>query len=777
MDATSSKAPRAAVAFAILVLAACGGSGSSGSRMPPTYYTIGGSVTGLSGSGLVLRDNGGDNVKVTANGMFTFATRLTSGTAYAASVATQPTSPIQTCRISNGSGTVSTGSITSISVTCKTPVLTIVAGSFTGPGSVDGTGAEARFNDATGIATDTAGNIYVVDYAENNTIRKITPHGVVTTLAGLAWYSGDADGIGAAARFNYPLGIAADAAGNLYVGDDSHAAMPSVRRVSPAGAVTTLTLTDGYGSARAVFLGGFATDLAGNLYIAGTELDVIEKVTPDGVVSTLAGVAGGAGSVDGNHFMAEFSSPTGVATDYAGNVYVADSGNGTIRKVTPAGDVSTNAGTAGAFGSVDGTGAAAQFSRLSGITSDAMANLYVTDNNTVRKITPAAVVTTLAGTAGVQGNVDGVGAAAKFNGSTAIAISPAGNIFVGDTGNNSIRQITPVGVVTTVAGTADVSMPGSADGIGIAAGFNEPYGIAKDNAGNVYVADMFNFTIRKITPDGSVTTLAGTPGVQGTADGIGAAAQFCQPVGIATDSAGNLYVTDGGTVTSVLCNDNTIRKITQAGIVSTVAGMAGTSGSADGTGAAARFDGPHGIATDSAGNLYVTDSGNYLIRKITPAGVVTTLAGDPGISGSADGVGAAARFLGPTGIATDNAGNLYVCDGSIRKITPAGVVTTFAGAGGIGSADGAGNAARFNGPQAVSTDSAGNVYVADTFNATIRKITPDGMVSTVVGVPNQAGFATGVLPGLIGDPLGIVIVGSSLYITLYNGVAVVQDVP
>jgi hypothetical protein len=149
MDATSSKAPRAAVALVALVLAACGGSGGG---VAPTTYTVGGTVTGWSGSGLVLRDNGDDDFKITANGAFTFATRLTSGTAYAASVATQPTSPIQRCRISNGSGTVSAGNITSISVTCKTPVLTVVAGSFTGPGSVDGTGAEARFNDATGIA-------------------------------------------------------------------------------------------------------------------------------------------------------------------------------------------------------------------------------------------------------------------------------------------------------------------------------------------------------------------------------------------------------------------------------------------------------------------------------------------------------------------------------------------------------------------------------------------------------------------------------------------------
>jgi streptogramin lyase len=273
--------------------------------------------------------------------------------------------------------------------------------------------------------------------------------------------------------------------------------------------------------------------------------------------------------------------------------------------------------------------------------------------------------------------------------------------------------------------------------------------------------------------------------VRGTADGVGAAAQFCEPVGIAIDSTGNLYVADGEVTAAPQfpndsCFGNSIRKITPAGVVSTFAGMAGTTGSADGTGSDARFANPRGIAIDEAGNLYVTDTGNYLIRKIMPAGVVTTLAGSPGNSGAVNGIGAAAQFAGPTGIVTDAAGNAYVCDSSnsmIRKVTPAGVVTTFAGTGAVGYADGPGAMAQFAAPQGISIDSVGNLYVSDYLNATIRKITLAGMVSTVVGVPNQAGFAAGLLPGLIGFPGGVAISGTSLYITLYNGVAVVQDVP
>ncbi|MCC7288710.1 MAG: hypothetical protein IT503_21240 [Burkholderiaceae bacterium] len=254
-----------------------------------------------------------------------------------------------------------------------------------------------------------------------------------------------------------------------------------------------------------------------------------------------------------------------------------------------------------------------------------------------------------------------------------------------------------------------------------------PFGVVSDLSGNLYVAEFSAHRIRKITPDGLVSNFAGEGGVFGSADGVGTAARFSNPQGLAIDGADNLYVADTG--------NQTIRKITPAGVVTTLAGQAREFGFADGTGSAARFNGPRGIASDTLGDVYVADSSNQVIRRITPDGVVTTIAGAPGVAGSQDGAAAAARFKDPPGIAVDAAGNLYVADQgnhTIRKITPDGVVSTIAGlAGAAGYADGSGSAARFNNPEGIAVDAAGNVYVADRGNSAIRRITPAGVVSTV----------------------------------------------
>lgn len=316
--------------------------------------------------------------------------------------------------------------------------------------------------------------------------------------------------------------------------------------------------------------------------------------------------------------------------------------------------ISTVAGLPGSAGSADGVGSDARFDNPRGVAVDRSGNIYVADsyNYTIRKIAPGAVVSTLAGLAGVAGSADGTGSAARFYFPQSVAVDSMGNVFVADEGNHTIRKITPAGVVTTLAGFPGKS--GSADGRGSKARFNYPFGVAVDRSGNVYVADTLNYTIRKITPAGLVSTLAGLAGIPGSNDGTGSAARFSSPTGVAADSAGNVYVAD--------YNNQTIRAITPDGTVSTLAGLAGNSGSADGTGSNARFYQPTGVAVDRAANAYVADNFNQTIRKVTPGGGVTTLAGFVHNPGRADGTGSDARFHSPTGIAADSAGNIYVGD-------------------------------------------------------------------------------------------------------------------
>lgn len=592
-------------------------------------------------------------------------------------------------------------------------------------GSADGFGTAASFATPFALATDGA-NLYVAD-TDNHIIRRIViATGQVTTLAGTAGTFGSVDGVGSAASFFLPAGIASDGA-NLYVADIYDHTIRKI--VIATGQVSTLAgstampgSADGIGTAaRFRNPAGIAAD-GSNLYVSDMTNNRIRKIViATGEVTTLAGNYL-PGSADGVGGAAGFNKPFGITTDGV-NLYVADSANYTMRKIVIAsGQVTTLAGWAGSAGSADGTGAAARFNWPSGLASDG-ANLYVadTDNNTIRKVDAATgLVNTLAGTAGTAGSVDGTGTAARFNSPQGITTDGL-NLYVADKANHTIRKVViATGQATTLAGTAGMFATGNGDGIGAAARFRDPAGITTDGA-NLYVVETLYNSVRKIViATGEVTTLAGTAGTigVGSADGIGAAARFDMPTGITTDGL-DLYLTDSA--------NNTIRKIVvDTGQVTTFAGTADARGSTDGVGVAARFNYPKGIASDGA-NLYVVDSYNYTIRKIVIAtGQVTTLAGTAGMLGSADGIGAAARFNSMSGITSDGV-NLYVSDGgsnnTIRKIvTATGEVTTLAGmVGWWGSVDGSGSTARFNKPEGITTDGV-SLYVADSLNNAIRKL-------------------------------------------------------
>jgi sugar lactone lactonase YvrE len=639
-----------------------------------------------------------------------------------------------------------------------------LAGAPGGAGFFDGTGLLVRFSSPAGVAAVGA-DLFVADTA-NHVIRRIdTATGAVTTLAGKFGVPGSADdpeGNGSLARFRSPAGIVAVGA-TLFVSDTGN---HTIRRiVSTSGAVTTLAGDPGSagavdnaagpGGVRFSSPRGIASDLGGAaLFVADTGSNKIRRVTLAGAATTYAG-SGSPGAVDNVGSSASFSSPEGVAV-VGSDVYVADTGNHTIRKIVPAGavgDVTTFAGAAGIPGFADNvSGPLARFfspASLAAIGTD----LYVADtgNHVIRKIDAAAFVTAFAGAAGTAGSADGSFAAARFHGPKGIGADGA-SLFVADTENHAVRRITAGGSVTTVAGNPPQA--GTTDGTGAAARFLSPAGVAVIGD-NVFVADTGNGTIRKIASGGGVTTLGGTAGT------------ISSPAGIAAIGT-TLYVCDNV--------NHTIVRIDAGGAVTVLAGSQGIPGSADGSGAAALFNAPRGIASDGA-NLYVADTGNHAIRQVTPAGTVTTVAGLAGNSGSADGSGSTARFLLPQGIAAvvaPLATTLYVADTgnhTVRRIgvsggSGSGSVSTFAGTSGTaGFADGSGGGARFSSPAGIAA--VGSVlYVADTGHHSIRKITGAGTVTTFVGDPEAATTRDGDAPqALLNAPAGIAGIEGTIFFT------------
>ncbi|PKH50241.1 hypothetical protein CXF68_05795 [Tenacibaculum sp. Bg11-29] len=722
-------------------------------------------------------------------------------------------------------------------------VVTTLAGS-TG-GFANGTGTAAQFSSPSGLAVDASGNVYVADMG-NHRIRKISPSGVVTTLAGST--QGFAEGTGTAAQFDSPYGVSVDVLGNVYVADSGN---HKIRKISPSGVVTTLAgsasgFANGRGTA-AQFSSpyGVSVDALGNVYVADSDNHKIRKISPSGVVTTLAGST--FGFANGIGVAAQFNSPYGVSVDTSGNVYVADSNNNRIRKITPSGLVSALADIT---------------SSINAVCVGASGTVYVADNNSdkIRKIAESALlrgdstgktgvhnvvlkaddgsggitnqsftitvkeiptVTTAAATtitvngATVNGNVTANGGAtitergfvyaltsddssptlAEVNSTTVIK-----EVIAGTTGGftkaltgliansnysviafatnsvgvteSSVIFFTTINTPPTFTSTAITAInegstytynitTNDVDGdavtvtattkpdwlslsavtttvssLSFSTGLNirdlirnvPLRGVSVDASGNVYVA-VARPSHKIYKINPSGVVTTLAGSTEGFVNGTGTSAQFSSPSGLAVDASGNVYVADFG--------NHRIRKISPSGVVTTLAGS--TQGFAEGTGTVAQFDSPYGVSVDALGNVYVADSGNHKIRKISPSGVVTTLAGST--SGFAEGTGIAAQFDSPYGVSVDALGNIYVADSGnhkIRKISPSGVVSTLAGST-SGFANGIGAAAQFDSPKAVSVDTSGNVYIGN--RNIIRKITPSGLVNTLAG--STRGFEDG----------------------------------
>jgi len=614
--------------------------------------------------------------------------------------------------------------------------------------------------------------------------------GFISTLAG-----GGPNNLAAVAANIQPVAVVADAAGNYYI---ASANQNRVFRVSSAG---TLTVAAGNGlpgfsgdggaptAAQLNAPAGLALDTSNNLYIADAGNNRIRKVTlgSSPAISTIAGSGtSGFGGDGGSPLSAQLSNPTGVALDTSGNLYVADQGNNRIRKITsgtsPAISTVAGNGTSG-FSGDGGAPGAATLAGPAGVAADSSGNLYVADqgNNRIRKITfgTSPVINTVAGngTAGFSGD-GGSASAAQLAGPAGVAVDGSGNLYIADQNNNRVREVTAGGspTIATVAGNG-IAGSGGDGGAATAASLWSPSGIGLDGSGNVYIADTQNYRIRLVAKSsGVITTVAGNGSAGFSGDGLNPqCGGLAYPSGVVVDASGNVYIADWA--------NNRIRKVTPGSnpTMVTIAGT-GTAGfGGDGSNSMnAQFSGPTGLAIDGSGNLYIADVGNNRIRKITlgTTPVITTVVGNgtPGFSGDG-GNPISAQLAWPNGVAVDSSGNLYISDSlnnRIRKVvfgaTPA--ISTVVGSGTQGFSGDGGNplSASLSSPTGVAVDGNGNLYIADYGNERIRKVTfgSNPTITTLAGTGAIANGAAGGAPTStpISNPIGIAVDGSgNVYIS------------
>ncbi len=575
------------------------------------------------------------------------------------------------------------------------------------------------------LTVDAAGNVY---FGEEADIRKVTAESVVAPVAGFIgntstyYCCGGGDGgpallAGVSPGPPTPGGMGFDPCGYLWFSDSR----PATRRISPSGVINTIASFGGY----------LAVDSNCNAYVAA---QAIEKISSNGTIAEYPNTA----TLVGSHGL------TAIAADSSGDVYAANGLLNIVQKITPSGAISTFAGSGTAGYSGDGGAAtSAEVANPCCIATDAAGNIYFADSvrGIVRKVSAGGVITTVAG----GGNTFGEGGPATqaiLKNPLALTTDSSGNLYIAESSSYTtspisdffggrIRKVTPDGNIHTIAGLLLAGCCGDGGSLSQAY-FTQTWGIAQDAQGNVYVADPGQHKVRKFAPDLTITTVAGT-GVPGFAgDGAPATqALLNSPHSVAVDNFGNLYIADSG--------NNRIRMVSAAGNIQTFAGNGLPTFAGDGGPAAkASLSTPNFVLLDHSGNLFIADTGAHRIRKVTPDGIIHTFAGNGTVGFGGDGGPAtAAQLSTPQSLAIDASGNLYIADNpvnTIRKINPEGIITTFAGIPGKqgnGGDGGPANQALLNVPFGVATDAAGNVWIADTGNSTIRVVTPDGRINTV----------------------------------------------
>jgi trimeric autotransporter adhesin len=547
-----------------------------------------------------------------------------------------------------------------------------------------------------------------------------------------------------------PPRVAVDGAGNIYFGG-SHCLF----RVDSSGTLTRIAGNgrSGYSGdgglatqAQLQFPDGIAIDASGNVYLSDTTANVVRMVSASGTITTYAGQGAAGYSGDGGAAtQAQLNAPVGLALDATGNLYIADSGNSVVRKVSKSGVITTVAGNGSAGFSGDGGPATfAALNQAQGIAADAAGSLYIADtfNNRVRVMSAGGIIQTVAGTGISSFSGDGGPAAsATMFLPTDVALDNGGNLYIADFGNSRIRKVAQSNIQTVIGGKGTETIFDEAVATSIR--LNGPTGVAVDGSGDIFVAEgsigtgtglaVGDYKVWNINSAGVVSTAAGN-GIESYSGDGGAAtlAQLNNPAALTFDVAGNLYIADA--------NNNRVRKITPSGVISTVAGtgVAGYSGDG-GAGFKAQLNHPQGLTADADGNVYIADSANNRIRKLLPDGTLISIAGNGNASYYGDGGPANfASMHNPHGLYSAGGGHIYIADTGnqrIRELLPDGTITTVAGNGGQGSGGdgGAATSAQLNLPTGVALDTAGNIYIADQGNNRVRMVAPNGTMSTLAG--------------------------------------------
>ncbi len=634
-------------------------------------------------------------------------------------------------------------------------IQTVAGSSDMGDG---GPAIQASVNNTQGVAVDFAGNIFIAD-TDAHRIRKITPDGLIATVAGNGTAGALGDGGPAAiAQLNTPYGVATDGAGNLYIADLGN---NRVRMVTPDGVIHTLApdAPGGWLAPRNI-----AVDSAGNVYVAEFTGHRIRKIAASGVVTLVAGtgVAGFSGDSGPAH-NAQLAYPAGLAFDPQGNLYIADSGNSRVRKILTSGQITTVLGT-----DAPGISARRQLNLPTGVAVDSAGNLYVADsgNQRIQELTPDSQVSTVPGAgrdvavdaagnlyiadgnallevivgggpvtlaggdAGSFGGDGGPAVNARLAGPAGLAVTGDGVLYIADTRNQRVRKVDASGLISTVAGDGTPAQ-----------GTNElhyPTGLAWDGSNTLFIADQNNARVQQVTPGSGMVTVAGTgvPGFDG--DGLPAlSTQLLFPAAVALSGNGALIVADGGNLR--------VRELSPTGVLLTIATQVNA----------------RGVAVDALGKVYVADTANHRILAMDPGGAAIPFAGTGVVGFSGDGGQAlSAQLNQPAGLAADAHGNLFVADTGnhcVRMITPDGFIQTVAGTGsaGLSGDGGAGPLAQLNAPSAVAVDATGAVWIADTGNNRIRKLTPGAVtppaqqVLPLVVVNGASWLAGPVAPGEI----------------------------